>query len=251
MSNKTYFLVGDLHGNHPKNLMIELIDSGFINHNKSHIVCVAGDITDGLGFDSLLINYLMILEKQEQLIAVKGNHDEWTYKYNRVKCKMKEKDWLRKLPYQIETEHFYLAHGIWLDKKKINISDIGFCSSWGSPCLIGSIREEWRNIENEVILKINTQWKDIEDYEKELDKPLFIGHFHNPTQIYKYIVGSMESYRDKKVWTNKVSFDEEGQISYGKIHFIGSDFCGSRVKDKSNTEEFIKSRKIKIKKIKF
>lgn len=247
-----YFLIGDTHGRHPKDIMIALLDKGFENGNKNHKLVVAGDITDGSRYDdNKLINYLRQLERQKQFIAVKGNHDRWTYnKRNGCHTLISESNikWLRNLPYQLETEHFYLAHGIWLDDKEVgtHYKDLGFESSWGSPCLIGFESYEWHSIEKYVVDKINKRWKSIDDYEVYLDKPLFIGHFHNPNQIRNYIEG-MEYIIDPLAIKYKVKFDDDGQISYGKIHFIASDYSGSRISAFSDMEKIKKAKEIKVK----
>lgn len=218
-----YFFMSDTHGVHPKNVMLALSDKGFKNENKSHKVVVAGDITDGLGCDGQLIDYFMQLEKQGQLIAVKGNHDKWTYEgRNRIRHMLNDNQakWLKKLPYQLENEHFLLAHGMWLKPEWVRES--GYLSSWGSPCLIGRPQHDWWQWTQVEYREFYDKFKHIDEYEQALNKPLYIGHFW-PSIVDGYL-GEKEEWNDLAL---KIKTDDQGLITYGKINWVDGDILHS------------------------
>lgn len=207
--------MSDTHGVHPKNVMLALVDKGFENENKHHKVVVAGDITDGLGCDGQLIDYLRQIEKQGQLIAVKGNHDKWTYDYkNHVAHMLNDGQikWLKDLPYQIKTEHFLLAHGMWLKPEWVRESE--YLSSWGSPCLIGKQPDDWWYWTITEWQEFYDKFKHIDEYEQALNKPLYIGHF-------------WPSIVKEKLKSDKLITDEQGLVTYGKINWVDGDILHS------------------------
>lgn len=168
------WLVGDLHGINPDQLNDILIKTNF--DFKENTLVVAGDITDGYGWDNSLISYLRTIPN---LIAVKGNHDVLTRPFNTVRLSEDNKKWLNDLPYQVETEHFYLAHGIWADEKIFPLlSENGFrhLSLRGCPILLGLDAKQW-NI-SDYVWKKSVASMSLENYSRHfIDKPLILGHF--------------------------------------------------------------------------
>lgn len=123
-SEKTkYFFCSDLHGVHPKQLLLALAEAGYQATEPKHILVVAGDITDALGYDNELVRCLKQKQELEGAIIVKGNHDrgvflteghvpEGSTTAQMASLSKESKKWLETLPVQLETEHFYLAHGM-------------------------------------------------------------------------------------------------------------------------------------------
>lgn len=74
-----YFFCSDLHGVHPKALLLALAEAGYEAVNPKHILVVAGDITDGHQEDNKLIECLRQKQKLEGAIIVKGNHDRGAF----------------------------------------------------------------------------------------------------------------------------------------------------------------------------
>lgn len=223
-----YLAISDLHGlskyEFEKGIYKTLPDFD-ITRDK---IVIAGDISDGLGYEDELIDYLMWLDKKGALIAVKGNHDipqasrsldnvPIGVNLNYMSFQSDEQiDWLRGLPFEYENEHFKLVHGIWVDDKtKSEISEIDAInlSIWGSPVLIDYCKgdtKQWWCMKESVVNTFLKNNKTIADYEAGLDKMLLIGHFTN------------HSVKDKDI-NDMFTIDEKGFPSYGKIQYLDTD----------------------------
>lgn len=204
-----YFISSDLHGLHPDQLSELLIKNNF-NFQDDTLV-VAGDITDGYGHDNALIDYLRTFPN---LIAIKGNHDVLTKPFNRVVLSEDNRKWLNDLPYQIETEHFYLAHGMWADAKIFPLlSDNGFrhVSLRGCPILLGYGMKDWHI--SDYIWRKSVASMSIENYSHHfIKKPLILGHFW-PSSI-----------KERGKGLNGLKMDENGLYDYkNRIYWVDPD----------------------------
>lgn len=213
------FFISDLHGTEAYKVIFALKEAGFENENDNHFVVVAGDISDGLGNEFHLINLLQSLEKQGQLIAVKGNHDQTNNPFNTCSFTKEQKEWLQNLPYQLETDYFYLAHGMYIHddvmgkrKEKTSIS------LWGCPVLLGLAEHEW-SLTYRKYKAVNDYYdSNIDTYAEYFkDKPLFLGHFW------------VRSVKENLAVVGKevTAEDEKGFVSYKNIHWVDSDVMHS------------------------
>lgn len=207
--NKKYFAISDLHGAPWEHIITALLTEGFDPNDENHILVIAGDITDGFGNEFEIIEELMELDRKKRLVAVRGNHDgtpvinrsQWDEdtslrflndKYgtiwntdtnpnqwmNNKTITIAQQRWIDSLPYQIETENFYLAHGIYIfDKTYDNENHKEYNSLWGSPVLLGQPVSDWWNTEDTCVNLKHKYSNNIDNYVKELDKPLILGHF--------------------------------------------------------------------------
>lgn len=218
MNNKKYFAVSDLHGLHWHTLLIDLERNGFELENKNHILVIAGDIQDGVGQESSLISKLMELDSVRRLIAVRGNHDGWmdsddgyptkrcpNMRLNYTSTTPEQQRWLNSLPFQVETEHFYLAHGIYV-KDNIYESDLDkeFVSLWGCPAFLNRNVNDWWYVEHLVPRIKHVYSNSIEEYANSFDKPVILGHIGKPTleqRVPEITFGeNFNTYKDKIYW---------------------------------------------------
>lgn len=222
-----YFCVSDLHGVSSAELLKALYDKGFKNFNAEHVVVVAGDITDGLFEDQSLINILDTFQLNRQLIAVRGNHDDWSIKdepMNPVKISEDNRRFLKSLHYQLETKHFYLAHGMYLAGKLKDDDDFGYESTWASPALYYQEPHNWWYMEQWIVKLIHEKYPTLDAYEESFDKPVLLGHFGA-----QMVIDRIEAMIDLGLATNeKLKIDKDGFISYGKIHFLDSEILHSK-----------------------
>lgn len=222
-----YFCVSDLHGIDPKELTVALIDAGFESGNPDHKLVVAGDITDGqgskFGYDDRLIQSLMLHEKFNQLVIVKGNHDDWTIQgrpmIHATTVTEENREWLKTLRYQVETKDFYIAHGMYLKDKLKDDDGFGYESSWASPALYYQEPNNWWYMERWIVELIHAKYPTLDSYEESFDKPVLLGHF-GAKMVVNYIEAMIDLGLAKK---EKLVVDEKGFVSYGKIHWLDSE----------------------------
>ena len=228
-----YLAISDLHGLDKQSFKDGIYKTLPDFHPSVDKVVIAGDISDGLGNEDELIDYLMWLDKKGALIAVRGNHDvpqasrliedvPIGVNLSYMSFNSDEQiDWLYNLPFEFENEHFKLVHGIWVDDKtKSEISEIDAInlSIWGSPVLIDYCKgdtRQWWNMKESVVNTFLKNNKTIADYEAGLDKMLLCGHFTN------------RSVKSKDVG-NVFKYDKDGFPSYGKIQYLDTDVIWNR-----------------------
>ena len=172
--NKIYFAVSDIHGAYDEFMKV-LNKNGFDLNNETHFLIVAGDIINGLGQDIELLDYLINFPKN-RLLIVKGNHDIDRNKIKKTNITNEHKQWLKKLPVRLKTNHFYVAHGIYDE----NVKDISAVSH--SPFVIHKPIKEWM-FWNEDVDLINSKYVNFKHYINFYNKPIFLGHFPPCAQI--------------------------------------------------------------------
>ena len=72
--NKKYFLISDIHSFYGP-MMKALENAGFNPTNKSHILCVLGDVFDR-GPETLKVYNFLKQLSSDQLILIRGNHED-------------------------------------------------------------------------------------------------------------------------------------------------------------------------------
>ena len=183
----------------PKSLKESLEDVGFDIKNKRHHFVVAGDICDGFGNDYELIKFLITLEEEittSRMHVVRGNHDygpendgAYYQHLNNVKRALTQKqiEWISNKPYQLETKHLRIAHGLWITKKikeKVNEEHLANLSIWGSPILLNSNHYDWWNTRKEVKDIVFSLYDSAKSYASDpefINKPLILGRFGSDT----------------------------------------------------------------------
>ena len=174
-----YYIISDTHGVHPKVIQATTEEIGIDLKVDTLVVC--GDITYGEGNDAELLDWLYSLP---HTILIKGNHD-----FGNVDTYVNDKNFttltkenitkLKAMDYQKDCDEFIIAHGLYItDKlaKALTKDEQEIVSTWCSPFYLDDNEREWQQITPEIQEKVKGVYKSMKAYNKDLHKPLFVGH---------------------------------------------------------------------------